>query len=102
MEVPNCGTLSVFYLDALWRSFDTNECYGEACIGQLLKIRPDLAEKVIGTDKDISLLHGPKKDPERWNRFALFVETNWYNNDSKKLAETDQWSNTVFAKNEHN
>ena len=42
----------------------------------LSKIRPDLAERVRGTDKDPSYVDW-LNDP-RWDRFVQFIESEWY------------------------
>lgn len=76
--VPAGDTLSKFYMDAMIRANQRKERYGQACFNHLCSVRPSLAEEVRGTDKDVFYLNGPADNFERWDRFAVFIETNWY------------------------
>ncbi len=105
MTAPSYGTLSKFYMDAMLRANAKKERYGQACFNHLCDVRADLAEAVRGSDKDPFHMHGPADNFERWDRFAVFIETNWYRTEMKPSVEetTAQWAKSfVFAKNEHN
>jgi hypothetical protein len=70
-------SLHKFYFDAISRARNTGERYGQAMFNHLWEVRPDLSEKVRGTDKDpfyVDRLYDP-----RWDAFVEFIESNWYN-----------------------
>jgi hypothetical protein len=67
--------LHQFYFDAVTRARNSQERYGQAMFNHLRQVRPDLAERVRGTDKDpfyVSALTDP-----RWDRFVAFIENEW-------------------------
>jgi hypothetical protein len=51
--------------------------YGQALFNHLLEVRPELAERVKGTDIDPFYLEGPAQDSNKWDRFIEFLESNW-------------------------
>lgn len=61
-----------FYLAAMKRSSENHERWGQAMFNHLSEIRPDLAEKIQGTDKDpfYSLVVDSK-----FENFLSFLET---------------------------
>lgn len=68
-------SLHQFYFDAMTRARVTRERYGQAMFNHLVRVRPDLAEQVRGTDKDpfyVERLSHPNWDP-----FVEFIEANW-------------------------
>lgn len=69
-------TLHKFYFDAICRANREAERYGQSMFNHLCKVRPDLAEKVRGTDMDPFYCQSPAND--QFDRFARFVELNWY------------------------
>lgn len=76
VEINGTVSLHRFYFDAIIRSQKTRERYGQAMFNHLLSVRPELAEKVRGTEKDpfyVSQLADP-----RWDKFVSFIEAEWY------------------------
>lgn len=69
-------SLHKFYFDAISRARSKRERYGQAMFNHLVIVRPDLSERVRGTDMDpfyVEQLSHPD-----WDRFVKFIETNWY------------------------
>lgn len=99
MKAPSHGTLSKFYMDAMLRANAKKERYGQACFNHLLSVRPDLAEAVRGSDKDVFFMNGPADNFERWDRFAVFIETNWYSEPS--VPNTDPLRFPSFDRSSH-
>lgn len=76
--IPECGTLSKFYMDGMIRARSNGERYGQALFNLLTERHPFLAEQIRGSDRDPFYLSGPAQDFARWDRFAAFIEQNWY------------------------
>lgn len=70
-------SLYQFYFDSILYARMTEQRYGQALFNQLAEHRPDLAEQVRGTSIDPFYLCGPWNNPEKWDAFISFVETNW-------------------------
>lgn len=68
-------SLHDFYADVAERQERLRERRGEAAFRQLEKVRPDLAKRVVGNDRDP--YHVVEKN-EQWDRFVLFIESCWY------------------------
>lgn len=67
-------SLYKFYSDIRIRAAQHNERFGQAAFNHLALVRPDLSEKVRGTDMDPYY----SENGGRWNKFVQFIETNWY------------------------
>lgn len=69
-------SLHKFYFDAqAYARQSGNQRYGQAMFNHLCTVRPELAERVRGTDKDpfyVAALSDP-----RWDRFVTFLEAEW-------------------------
>ncbi len=71
-------SLHNFYFDSMARAHRLlHERYGQAMFNHLQSVRPDLAERVRGTDKDPFSCKSPT-DP-RFDRFIDFIESEWFN-----------------------
>ena len=69
-------SLHKFYFDSWTLARNNRWRYGQAMFNNLVIVRPDLAEKVRGTDADpfyVERLNDP-----RWDRFVEIVEAEWY------------------------
>lgn len=71
-------TLSKFYFDSLVLARQNKWRWGQAVFNLLAERRPDLSEKVRGTDMDIFHMMGPADNFGKWDKFAYFIATNWY------------------------
>lgn len=81
-------TLSKFYMDGMIAAGSGHIRYGQALFNLLSQVRPDLAEQVRGSDKDIFFMNGPADNFERWDRFAVFVESQWHKDPRLSEATT--------------
>lgn len=71
-------TLSKFYMDGMIAAQSGRIRYGQALFNLLTEVRPDLAEQVRGSDKDIFFMRGPQDNFDQWDRFATFIESQWH------------------------
>lgn len=69
-------SLHKFYFDGIARGLRTGERYCQAMFNHLHEVRPDLSERVCGTDHDPFYCESPQ-DP-KWDRFVTFIEANWH------------------------
>lgn len=74
---PTSAKLSLhkFYFDAIQRARREGERYGQAMFNHLCSVRPDLSEKVRGSDMDAFYVE--KLSDPRWDRFVEYIEKNW-------------------------
>jgi len=71
-------TIHKFYFDAVViMNKNKHLRYGQVLFNHLADVRPDLSEKIRGTDIDPFYLSSPRD--ERFDAFATFIEKNWYN-----------------------
>ena len=75
---PKNVTLSQFYFDSLQDARKRKWRWGQACFNLLLEVRPNLAEEIRGSNMDVFYMTGPADNYAKWDRFARFIETNWY------------------------
>jgi hypothetical protein len=76
--MDNFKSLHKFYFDAMLAARSSNGTlrYGQAIFNHLCEVRPDLAEKARGTDKDPFYVE--RLNDSRWDNFVAFIETEWY------------------------
>ena len=67
-------SLHKFYFDAITRARVKKERYGQAMFNHLFMVKPELAEKVRGTDMDPFYV---ETLDSRWERFVAFIEKEW-------------------------
>ena len=69
------SSLHKFYFDAQSYCRKTGQRYGQGMFNHLATVRPDLSEKIRGTDKDP--FHVSQLSHPNWDRFVEFLEANW-------------------------
>ncbi len=69
------------FTTAIMRSRGEYETQGKAVFGTLNKYRPELAEKIKGTDADPSNSKD-ERDP-CWDKLNKFLQDNWRNKEDK-------------------
>ena len=82
-SIPDCGTLSKFYMDGMILAKQHGWRYGQALFNLLVDRQPHIAETIRATKLDPFHMTGPAQDFERWDAFAVYVEKNWYKNSRK-------------------
>lgn len=70
-------SLHQFYYGGIVRSATNRERYGQAMFNHLVEIRPDLAEKIRGTNMDPFFCNRPNDPSGKFDRFVQFIEENW-------------------------
>mgnify|MGYP003645749907 CR=1 FL=1 len=64
-----------FYSDAITRARVKKERIGQALFNHLYQVKPELAEKVRGTDMDPFYV---EYGHPNWDRFIVFIEKEWF------------------------
>lgn len=68
-------SLHEFYFDSITRCCKTGERYGQGMFNHLCEVKPDLAEKVRGTNMDPFYCSSSME--AKFDRFITFIEANW-------------------------
>lgn len=68
-------SLHEFYFDSITRCRKTGERYGQGMFNHLCEVKPDLAEKVRGTNMDPFYCSSSME--AKFDRFITFIEANW-------------------------
>ena len=68
-------SLNKFYFDSITRCRKNGERYGQGMFNHLCEVKPDLAEKVRGTNMDPFYCSSPME--AKFDRFINFIEANW-------------------------
>lgn len=66
-----------FFQSVYWGHLNANGVlrYGQAAFNMLHEKRPDIADKIVGTDADPFYIKST--DDKRWLKFCEFVRDNW-------------------------